>query len=143
VKRPDQILPRRDIDPVFPPTELSTIASNVVGTCTKSMPRSHAAAANPPRSPITPPPAATSTPPRSSLFSARKSNTRPSPASDLAPSPASTASTGASPNIARNAPACARTKLASVSTATLRPAARHPSTACRTSPDKSVPNRIG
>ena len=45
--------------PVLPPTDESTCASSVVGTCTKSTPRRTADAAKPARSPITPPPSAT------------------------------------------------------------------------------------
>ena len=39
IKRARQGFARRQIDPVFPPTELSTCASKVVGTCTKAIPR--------------------------------------------------------------------------------------------------------
>ena len=42
-----------------PPTELSTCASSVVGTCTNGTPRRYVAATKPARSPTTPPPSAT------------------------------------------------------------------------------------
>ena len=35
----DQVLAVRELMPVLPPTEESTCASSVVGTCTKSIPR--------------------------------------------------------------------------------------------------------
>ncbi len=43
---------------VFPPTELSTCASRVVGTCMKGTPLRYVAATKPAMSPITPPPRA-------------------------------------------------------------------------------------
>src|SRR5438045_6491407 len=46
-------------------------SSDLVGTCTKAMPRWMIAAAKPPRSPITPPPTATSTDWRSTFSSSR------------------------------------------------------------------------
>ena len=60
--------------PVLPPTEESTCASSVVGTCTKRMPRRTRLAARPARSPMTPPPSATTSPPRSSPISSRRSH---------------------------------------------------------------------
>jgi hypothetical protein len=36
---PARFLPAERLMPVFPPTELSTIESSVVGTCRKSIPR--------------------------------------------------------------------------------------------------------
>ena len=44
--------------PVFPPTEESTCASNVVGTLTKQMPLFKILATNPEKSPTIPPPTA-------------------------------------------------------------------------------------
>ena len=38
-KAPIRFLPWRELMPVLPPTEESTCASSVVGTCTKSRPR--------------------------------------------------------------------------------------------------------
>ena len=58
-RRRSRFLPWRELIPVLPPTEESTCASSVVGTCTKSRPRRTHEAANPARSPITPPPSAT------------------------------------------------------------------------------------
>ena len=43
---------------VFPPTEESTAANNVVGICTNFIPRRNIDAANPDMSPTTPPPSA-------------------------------------------------------------------------------------
>ena len=43
---------------VLPPTDESTCASSVVGTCTKGTPRMKQAAAKPAMSPTTPPPRA-------------------------------------------------------------------------------------
>ena len=51
-------LPPGWFTPVLPPTEASTCASSVVGTCTKATPRWKVAAAKPARSPMTPPPSA-------------------------------------------------------------------------------------
>ncbi len=57
-KAPIRFLPSGELMPVLPPTEESTCASRLVGTCTKSTPRRSAAAAKPARSPTTPPPSA-------------------------------------------------------------------------------------
>mmetsp|Transcript_2777 Transcript_2777/g.6690 ORF Transcript_2777/g.6690 Transcript_2777/m.6690 type:complete len:244 (+) Transcript_2777:2189-2920(+) len=56
---PIMFLPRGWFTPVFPPTELSTIAITVVGAWMKPTPRWKDAAAYPVMSPITPPPNAT------------------------------------------------------------------------------------
>ena len=66
----------RELMPVLPPTEESTCASSVVGTCTKSRPRRTIAAAKPARSPITPPPSATTRSPRSMRAAISASQTR-------------------------------------------------------------------
>ena len=58
-KAPTRFLPSARSTAVLPPTEESTIASRVVGSCTKRTPRIQQAAANPARSPTTPPPRAT------------------------------------------------------------------------------------
>ena len=42
--------------PVLPPTAASTIANNVVGTCSTLIPRSQVAATNPAKSVVAPPP---------------------------------------------------------------------------------------
>ena len=55
---PTRFLPWAMSTAVLPPTEESTIASKVVGSCTQSMPRIQQAAAKPARSPTTPPPSA-------------------------------------------------------------------------------------
>ena len=70
-----RFLPCRELIPVFPPTDESTCASNVVGTWMKSRPRRTAAAAKPARSPITPPPSATIRSPRSIRAARRSSQT--------------------------------------------------------------------
>src|SRR3546814_5322844 len=57
-KAPTRFLPAPVLIAVFPPTELSTCASKVVGICTKWHPRFNMAAAKPTRSPMTPPPKA-------------------------------------------------------------------------------------
>ncbi len=54
-----RFLPRGWLIPTLPPTELSTIASSVVGTMSKGRPRFQVAAAKPARSPMTPPPTGT------------------------------------------------------------------------------------
>ena len=58
-KAPARFLPAGRSMATLPPTEESTWASRVVGTCTKSTPRRMVAAAKPARSPTTPPPRAT------------------------------------------------------------------------------------
>ena len=68
--------PARVLIPVLPPTELSTCASSVVGTCTKRTPRRRMAAAKPTRSPITPPPSATTRSRRSTFCSSSHSTQR-------------------------------------------------------------------
>ena len=67
----------RVLIPVLPPTELSTWANNVVGICTKSIPRNNVAAAKPVMSPTTPPPSATSIVPRSMPTARISSASRP------------------------------------------------------------------
>ena len=57
-KAPTRFLPWAMSTAVLPPTEESTIASRVVGSCTQSMPRIQQAAVKPARSPTTPPPRA-------------------------------------------------------------------------------------
>ena len=75
-KAPTRFLPCGVLMPVLPPTEESTCASSVVGTCTKRTPRRTRLAAKPARSPITPPPSATTRSPRSSPISSRRSHRR-------------------------------------------------------------------
>ncbi|MNT41215.1 hypothetical protein D3C72_1775690 [compost metagenome] len=75
---------------VLPPTEESTWASRVVGTCTKSTPRMNRAAASPARSPTTPPPSATTMLLRSSPSASSRSSTASSCSKDLDASPAGT-----------------------------------------------------
>src|SRR5256885_342645 len=58
-KAPTRFLPAATLIPVLPPTELSTCASRLVGTCTKLQPRLTMADAKPATSPTTPPPRAT------------------------------------------------------------------------------------
>jgi len=82
VECPDKILAVTRIEPVLPPTELSTWARRVVGIWMKPVPRLVMAAANPVRSPITPPPSAITVSERSTLRSSRAS-TRPSSALKL------------------------------------------------------------
>ena len=60
-KAPIRFLPAGVSTAVLPPTAESTIASSVVGTCTRSTPRMNVAATNPARSPTTPPPTAMTT----------------------------------------------------------------------------------
>jgi hypothetical protein len=72
---PTRFLPWRELIPVLPPTEESTCASKVVGTCTTSRPRRSSAAASPERSPTTPPPSATTTSLRSMRASSSRSQT--------------------------------------------------------------------
>ena len=80
--------------PVLPPTEESTWASSVVGTCTKSTPRSSIAAAKPARSPTTPPPSATSVVLRSGRWSSRSFISLPKAPNSLLLSPAGTVTAG-------------------------------------------------
>src|SRR4029453_5523464 len=58
--RPTVFLAPGRSTPVLPPIAASTCASNVVGICTKSMPRRKHPAAKPARSPTLPPPKAIS-----------------------------------------------------------------------------------
>jgi hypothetical protein len=74
-KAPTRFLPCGMSTAVLPPTEESTIASNVVGICTQSMPRIQQAAAKPARSPTTPPPSATTDASRVAPSDARASIT--------------------------------------------------------------------
>src|ERR1700758_1111998 len=75
---------------VLPPTEESTCASSVVGTCTQSSPRRTAAAQKPARSPTTPPPSAITTSPRSTFAAISASHTRSNMAMLFEPSPGGT-----------------------------------------------------
>jgi hypothetical protein len=61
-KAPTRFLAFAWLSPTFPPMELSTMDSRVVGTTAQSTPRMKVAAANPARSPTTPPPTATTSP---------------------------------------------------------------------------------
>jgi hypothetical protein len=57
-KAPTKFFPAGVSMAVLPPIDESTMASNVVGTCTNLMPLIYVAATNPIMSPITPPPSA-------------------------------------------------------------------------------------
>ena len=115
--------PGRELIPVLPPTELSTWASSVVGTCTKPTPRRSTAAAKPARSPITPPPKATHQVVAADLLGDQPLDRRArAPAQPLVASPGGSASTPprSRPRRARRASAgrCSAATRASVSTAT-------------------------
>src|SRR5260370_1087392 len=62
-KAPIRFLPRGWLTPTLPPTELSTIASRLVGTINRGRPRFQVAATKPARAPTTPPPRATTSGP--------------------------------------------------------------------------------
>src|SRR5215212_2809316 len=64
-----RFLPSGKSNPVLPPSDASTIESNVVGTQTQGIPRMYVDAANPAISPITPPPRAMTVLLRSKPFS--------------------------------------------------------------------------
>ncbi len=87
---PTMFLPPGRLMPTLPPTELSTCASSVVGTCTNRSPRANVAATNPARSPTTPPPSATTTDLRSAPWSSICSHSSAATSADLLCSPAST-----------------------------------------------------
>ena len=87
---PTMFLPPGRLMPTLPPTELSTCASSVVGTCTNRSPRANVAATNPARSPTTPPPSATTTDLRSAPSSSICSHSSAATSGDLLCSPAST-----------------------------------------------------
>ncbi len=78
---------------VLPPTDESTCASSVVGTCTKGTPRMYRAAAKPVMSPTTPPPSANSTVCRSQPSPSRRSKIRFSVGQSLNCSPSGNSST--------------------------------------------------
>ncbi len=101
-KAPTMFLPPARFTPTLPPTELSTCASSVVGTCTKVSPRANVAATNPARSPTTPPPIAMTTDLRSVPSSSSLSHNSAALATDLVASPGSTT------NRSTVAPACDR-----------------------------------
>ena len=89
-KEPTRFLPELRLIPVFPPTELSTMARRVVGTWWKEIPLRKLAAAKPARSPTTPPPMAKRNPLRSIFDCARKSQVFDNCSTDLLPSPEGT-----------------------------------------------------
>mmetsp|Transcript_17002 Transcript_17002/g.57703 ORF Transcript_17002/g.57703 Transcript_17002/m.57703 type:complete len:212 (-) Transcript_17002:244-879(-) len=86
-KAPIMFLPRGWFTPVLPPTDESTMAMSVVGTCTKDTPRWYTAAAKPHMSPTTPPPSATKDDERSRRCSMAASMMSPSVAMSLNLSP--------------------------------------------------------
>lgn len=85
---PTRFLPAGMSTAVLPPTDESTIANRVVGSCTQSTPRIQQAAAKPARSPTTPPPRANTQASRVAPSAARASMARPNSASVLEASPA-------------------------------------------------------
>jgi hypothetical protein len=87
-KAPTRFLPCARSTAVLPPTEESTIASSVVGNCTKRTPRIQQAAAKPARSPTTPPPSASTVTSRLAPASASACIASPKRASDFSCSPA-------------------------------------------------------
>ena len=89
-KVPIAFFERVPFTPVLPPMLESTIASSVVGTATRRMPRSQIEAANPARSPTVPPPTAITRPSRSTFCLSRKASTSCSAAIDFERSPAGT-----------------------------------------------------
>ena len=76
--------------PVLPPTDESTIESNVVGACTSVTPRMYVEATNPARSPTTPPPKATTAQSRPSASCAMASHISLATSTDFVSSPAGT-----------------------------------------------------
>ena len=87
---PTRFFPAARFTPVLPPTEESTIANSVVGTCTTGMPRMYDAATKPARSPTTPPPKATIAQSRVRPMPASASQISPATTSDFESSPAGT-----------------------------------------------------
>src|SRR5215216_2088930 len=75
-------------NPVLPPSDASTIESNVVGTATQLMPRIYVEAAKPAMSPITPPPRAMTVLLRSSPFCRKDVHNKETVSRFLYPSPA-------------------------------------------------------
>ena len=85
--RPTMFLPARELIAVLPPTDESTWARSVVGTCTKRAPRLSKPAASPVRSPTTPPPKARIRSSRSAPCEISASSTVSSVEKDFEPSP--------------------------------------------------------
>ncbi len=117
-----RFLPCAELIPVLPPTELSTWARSVVGSCTKPTPRRRIAAAKPARSPITPPPKATTRSSRPTFSAISHSTARSRLAQPFVASPGGSSSTAASipasASPARSAGRCSAATRASVRTAT-------------------------
>ena len=88
---PSRFLPWGWSIAVFPPIAESTMASSVVGTCTRRSPRMNVAATKPTRSPTTPPPTAITTASRVTRSESIQSSIAALPSRLLLCSPAGTA----------------------------------------------------
>ena len=143
-KAPTRFLPWGRSTAVLPPTDESTMASRVVGSCTQSMPRIQQAAAKPARSPITPPPRANTQASRRAPSPARASITRLKEARVLEASPAgSTRRVTARPGTWSRSAASTRPAYSGATTSSLTTSACRPRRCrARAGPSASRPGAI-